>query len=198
MEEDIYFRITQDKYQLPIGVCSKDEIPIVHGKTGRKLSPRDWRVIRARQTRTDKRREDCPDWVEDFYNHAREIINAKGIPVRTFSIDHGLPATYFYISNYEEPDEEKIAKFCELLEVTKEQLFDISYLPEVEEIKVDIYKNARAIIKSRGISINEFCNRNRLSTGEVYNTYHKKVTTRKLKRLCELLGVSEEELLREE
>lgn len=198
MEEDIYFRITQDKYQFPIGVCSKEEIPTVHGEQGERLSPILWKRIRSRQSSIDKRREACPEWVENFYSHARRILRAKGETVRSFSVAHGLPLQYFYISNYEEPEEEKIAKFCELLEVTREQLFDYNYLPDSKELTVDIYKNARAILKERGISINEFCRQKNISTGEFYNPYSKKITRHKLERFSELLGVSEEELLREE
>lgn len=121
----IYFTVSDDKYELPVGVCSEEEITKVHNRSALTVKQqanksKKWRSVvptgsgRYKSTMS-------PEWVRDFYLRVLILIDQKGTDVRSFAKKNKVSRQFFY-SNGFAPSVEKLIKLADILGVTTDYL----------------------------------------------------------------------------
>lgn len=79
MDEQLFFKVSKDEYELPIGVCSRDEAPDKHGLTkyyiGSKKLSKNY-VILNHYGRSKCKLDSI--WTLQFYDRVGDLIKAMG------------------------------------------------------------------------------------------------------------------------
>ena len=121
----IYFAVSDDKYELPVGVCSEEEITKVHNRSALTVKQqanksKKWRSVVPTGSGRHKSTM-SPEWVRDFYLRVLILIDQKGTDVRTFAKRHKVARQFFY-SNGCAPSIEKLIKLADIFGVTTDYL----------------------------------------------------------------------------
>lgn len=121
----IYFAVSDDKYELPVGVCSEEEITKVHNRSALTVKQqanksKKWRSVKPMGTGR-KRSNISNEWVREFYLRVLILIDQKGTDVRSFAKKNKVSRQFFY-SNGFAPSVEKLIKLADILGVTTDYL----------------------------------------------------------------------------
>lgn len=90
----LYFKVTNDQYELPIGVCERSEIPEVHGIEPMSARGRSWKSVineeelavpasgteppKVKQKRKVKPRKPDAEFVNGYYKRINELLKERG------------------------------------------------------------------------------------------------------------------------
>lgn len=136
----IYFAVSDDKYELPVGVCSEEEIRKVHNRSALTVKQqanksKKWRSVVPTGSGRHKSKL-SPDWIREFYLRVMNLIDQKGVDITTFAKRNKVARQFFY-SNGCAPSIEKLIKLADILGVTTD------YLLGREELNNDKRRNRR-------------------------------------------------------
>lgn len=121
----IYFAVSDDKYELPVGVCSEEEITKVHNRSALTVKQqanksKKWRSVVPTGSGRHKSKL-SPEWIREFYLRVLILIDQKNVDVKTFAKRNRVSRQFFY-SNGCAPSIEKLLKLADILGVTTDYL----------------------------------------------------------------------------
>ena len=134
--EKIFFKVTPDQYEFPIGVCGRSELAKVHGIKSSSAKGRFWRSViddeavepvAEKKTRNYTKRKPDSEFIDNYYIRINKLLEESGMTVYSVKKKYpGMISDHSFKNNGCVPSVTTVMNMSKIFNVSTDYILGLS------------------------------------------------------------------------